>query len=394
VLSRRATKSLGRMVDQKTEELARSSERLERTLAELQAVHAFQQSVIDGVAEPLLVIGTDYRIRLMNLAARRASLDGGTLPDPCRCHEVSHQRSEPCQGAAHPCPLEKVQNSGEPMTVVHEHYTADGERRVVEVLASPLFGDEGTVEGIIESMRDITERVRAEEALEGAYALQQSLVEEERQRIARELHDGLAQLLGYVNTKAMAVRLLLQKGQIDSAERHLSQLEEAARELFVDVRQAILDLKMSGQEGGGLVDTLEAFVAQYTRLSGVPVELVISPRARELELAADVELQMLRIAQEALANVRKHAQATRVRVTVGCDGSQLELTVSDDGRGFTPEVIAPAEWPHIGLSTMRERAQSIGATFRLDTEPGRGTRISVRVALGCRRAVHAGVEED
>jgi signal transduction histidine kinase len=85
-------------------------------------------------------------------------------------------------------------------------------------------------EGAVE---DITERKRAEEALEAARALQQSLIDEERQRIARELHDGLAQLLGYVSTKAMAVRLMLKNRQTEAAHQHLLQLEEAARELFV-----------------------------------------------------------------------------------------------------------------------------------------------------------------
>jgi signal transduction histidine kinase len=286
-----------------------------------------------------------------------------------------------------------VRNTGRPVTVVHEHTSVSGERRIVEVLASPLYGAAGAFEGIIESIRDITERFRAEEALEAAYTFQQSLVGEERKRIARELHDGMAQLLGYVNTKAMAVRLLLKKGQLEAAEQHLMQLEEAARELFVDVREAILDLKTSGQEGGGLAVTLEAFVAQFTRLSGLQVDLHITPSVKDLSLTAEVDLQLLRIAQEALANARKHAGATEASVTLTSDDSVLELAIGDDGGGFDYDAVGPAEWPYIGLSTMRERAQAIGAEFDLDTAPGMGTRITVRLALDSPPSSRAGSKE-
>jgi signal transduction histidine kinase len=386
------------MVETKTTELAESNERLECALAGLQAAHAFQQSVIDGVAEPILVIGQDYRIRLMNLAARAAAFDEAAPyepgpREPYLCHRISHQREMPCCGAEHPCPLQEVRSTGRPVTVVHEHTTASGEMRVVEVLASPLYGAAGAFEGIIESIRDITERVRAEKALEAAYAFQQALVKEERQRIARELHDGMAQLLGYVNTKAMAVRLLLNTGQVEAAEQHLMQLEEAARKLFVDVREAILDLKMSGQEGEGLVASLQEFVAQFTRLSGLPVDLQIDPNVKGLPLSAEIDLQMLRIAQEALANVRKHAAATKAWVTLTFDGTVLELAIGDDGRGFVPDAVAPAEWPHIGLSTMRERAQAMGAGITLDTEPGKGTRVVVRLALDSLPPVREGYKE-
>jgi signal transduction histidine kinase len=211
--------------------------------------------------------------------------------------------------------------------------------------------------------------------------VRQRAIVEERERIARELHDGLAQLLGYVNTKAMAVRLMLKSRQTEAAERHLLQLEEAARELFVDVRQAILGLKTAGQIGDGLTATLKDFAAQFSRLSSVPVEVVVTPGVEGLPLTAETELQLLRIVQEALTNVRKHASATRAWVSLRSDGGILALTVGDDGIGFEPEHLPTNHQAHFGLSTMRERVEAIGAEFNLDAVPGVGTRVTVRLAV-------------
>ena len=372
---------LEKEVETKTGELKKSHERLLTVLDSLEAAHAFRQAIIDGVAESLMVIGIDYRVQLMNRAAREFSSGGADASESLLCHQISHQRETPCDGIEQPCPLAQVRQSGQPVTVVHEHHQANGERRFVEVLASPLRVAGGTFQGIIESARDITERVRAEEELEAARAFQQSLIDEERQRIARELHDGLAQLLGYVSTKAMAVRLMLKNRQTEAAHQHLLQLEEAARELFVDVRQAILDLKMTVQSDAGLIATLKDFSAQFSRLSGLPVELAIAPAVESLSLTAETELQLLRIVQEALTNVRKHASATNAWISLRLNDGVLELTVSDDGQGFDPDRVRTTHRPHFGLSTMRERAEAIGAEFDLDSEPGAGTRVMVRLPV-------------
>jgi signal transduction histidine kinase len=246
--------------------------------------------------------------------------------------------------------------------------------RAIRNVDPPVVYYEGAVE-------DITERKRAEEELEAAHARQQSLIDEERGRIARELHDGLAQLLGYVSTKAMAVRLMLKNRQTEAADQHLLQLEEAARELFVDVRQAILDLKMTGQSGAGLTTTLKDFTVQFSRLSGLLVELAIAPAVESLSLTAEIELQLLRIVQEALTNVRKHASATNAWISLRINDGVLELTVSDDGQGFDPDHVRIIHRSHFGLSTMRERAEAIGTEFDLDSEPGAGTRVTVQLAV-------------
>ena len=154
--SRRAARLLKGEVEAKVGELKQSQDRL-------QTAYAFLQSVVDGVAEPIMVIGTDYHITLMNRAAREFWSGPADSPEPPLCHVLSHQCATPCSGIEHPCPLEEVRRSGQPLTVVHEHYQASGERRFVEIVAAPLLGPDGAFRGIVEAARDITHRLTAEQ---------------------------------------------------------------------------------------------------------------------------------------------------------------------------------------------------------------------------------------
>jgi len=240
----------------------------------------------------------------------------------------------------------------------------------------------GQLAGAFNHMADDLERHAREQA--ERTKLRQRAIVEERDRIARELHDGIAQLLGFVNNKAMAVRLLLKKQQTAEANRQLQQLEEASRELFTDVREAILGLRTTDKTGAGLSDTLQDYTHQFSRLSGIAIELSIGPGVEGAELNAEAELQLLRIIQEALTNVRKHAATNRAAIVLQASEGILDLAITDHGAGFWPAAMEADPPQGFGLSTMRERAESIGATFELTSAPGEGTRISVHTPLGRR----------
>ena len=209
--------------------------------------------------------------------------------------------------------------------------------------------------------------------------LNQEITLAERDRIARELHDNMGQLLGYVNTKAMAVRLFLEKGELESAQKNLAQLEEAAQGLSIDVRKAILDLKTSGSGhvSGQLADSLGNYITQFNRLSNLYVTLDICDKLDDIELDTETKLQFLRIVQEALSNVRKHAKATQVTVSLRCNEEIITLDISDNGSGFDLKSVEKANLPRFGLGSMRERTESIGGEFQLLTSPGMGTTVSV-----------------
>ena len=129
------------------------------------AERAFLQAVVDGVVDPIMVVAPDYHIVMMNQAARQhLSADLRKKTGLC-CYQVSHGAEGPCQGDDHPCPLEQVKMTGQPVTVVHQHIRSGGERRIYELEASPLLDGDGVLTGIIEVSRDITDRLQIEARL-------------------------------------------------------------------------------------------------------------------------------------------------------------------------------------------------------------------------------------
>jgi signal transduction histidine kinase len=204
---------------------------------------------------------------------------------------------------------------------------------------------------------------------------------EERERIAREIHDGVAQLMGYVNTKTTAVRLLIEKRKFQQAEEQLKQLSDASSEAFLEVRSDILGLRNSTMQTGGLHITLKEFTDKFSDLSGLAIDLHLPNGNCEHSLPPESELHLLRITQEALTNVHKHAKCNRSWVRLECEPHQLKLTVGDDGIGFNPDKPPSDRKPHFGLATMRERAEAMGAVFEVESQPGIGTQISVHLPL-------------
>lgn len=201
---------------------------------------------------------------------------------------------------------------------------------------------------------------------------------DERLRLARGLHDGLAQVLGYINTQTLAVRKLLRSGRVDDAQQELEAMQEAARSVSGDIREAILELRVALPRGG-LVAGIERYLDGYRAMAGADVRLELRGHVEELPLAPSAEIQAVRIVQEALHNARKHAHASRCRVLLAADGDELLVEVSDDGRGFLPGASQPSGWPRFGIQSMRERAEAVGGHFDLTSQPGRGTTVRVRI---------------
>jgi len=216
-------------------------------------------------------------------------------------------------------------------------------------------------------------------AIDNAY-LNQKLrtlaVAEERVRIARELHDGMAQVLAYVNTKAQAVQAYLRKNDFEKATSQLDQLARAARDVYKDAREGIMALKTGISPQETFDDALENYLIRWQEQSGMEIDVDIEA---DLRLSDPSELQLLRIIQEALTNARKHSGAGAVSVHVQTEGDWLSATVEDSGSGFDPASRPRAEFPQFGLGIMKERAESVGGTIDIDTEPGRGTRVNIRI---------------
>jgi two-component system sensor histidine kinase UhpB len=388
----KAKEKLETRVKEQTAELAKVNEKLGREIVDrkraqeaLKAAHTFQQSIIDGVTEAIIVVGVDYRVKLMNQVAREFLSGLTDTSEPLFCYQVSHQRETPCYGIEHPCPLEKVRQSGRTVKVVHEYYQATGERRFFEVIASPLLGVDGTFQGIIESKRDITERKRTEEALQQyterlrALAAQLAeLTEAERQRLARELHDQVGQNLTALGINLNIVQTELPKEVTDLLRSRLEDSLTLVEQTAERIRDVMANLRPPVLDDYGLVAALRWYVDQFARRTDIAV--IVEGEEPVPRLDTRVENTLFRIAQEALTNVAKHAQATQVTVITKVDNGTLRLVVADNGIGFDPAHLpAPDRYQHFGLLIMSERAEAVGGVFHIESRPGSGTKLIVEV---------------
>jgi signal transduction histidine kinase len=209
--------------------------------------------------------------------------------------------------------------------------------------------------------------------------LGQTAVYEERYRLAREIHDGLAQTLAYLGLQTERMEKLLGSGRHEEAARELAEMRQSIRAAYVDAREAIDGLRLSVENPDQLAAGLAEYVADFARQTGLEASFAAEPA--DLTTDPHTALQLLRIAQEALTNVRKHAQARRVQVSLSAAPAELELKVTDDGRGFPDGLQPDRVFRRHGLATMRERARSIGGTFTVATGNGQGTRIAVTIPL-------------
>lgn len=201
-------------------------------------------------------------------------------------------------------------------------------------------------------------------------------VAQERLRISHEMHDGLAQILGYVNTKVQAAELLLKREKTEEAAAQLRELSTAARHAYTDVRESIIGLRTLPGPKQTLGEVLQEYLLRWQEMSGVPTTLTIDP---EIRLLPSAELQLVRIVQEALTNVRKHARASHVSIELRRTNGSVAATVTDNGVGFDQDAGARTEMPRFGLTTMRERAESINGTIAVTSTPGQGTTVRCEV---------------
>lgn len=230
------------------------------------------------------------------------------------------------------------------------------------------------LEGIAEWASIAVENARLHQAVQDA------AVVEERERIARELHDSLGQILGSINAQTLAVKKLLQDGRTDVALQELTDMGDRIQEVYADIREAILGLRTaSDATREGFVPAVRLYSERFTQMSAIRVELRVTEEAQRALLAPAVQLQLLRVLQEALTNVRKHAHATAVQVALDTENGVFKATVSDDGRGFDPATLPQTGWPHFGLQMMRERAEAVGGGFQIEAGRGMGTVVTVTV---------------
>jgi two-component system nitrate/nitrite sensor histidine kinase NarX len=226
----------------------------------------------------------------------------------------------------------------------------DEDRTLLETLASHLAG--------------------AIEGLRAGALERETAVAEERGLLARELHDSIAQSLAFLKIQVGLLRSALKRQDALQIERTLAELDAGVHESLSDVRELLVHFR-TRTNAEDITPALQTTLQKFEHQTGLPTHLSVEGHGMPLD--ADVQVQVLHVVQEALSNVRKHAQARAVWVEVQ-QAPQWRVEVRDDGIGFSDERAAPDQ-THVGLRIMRERAERIGATVEVSSVPGSGTSV-------------------
>lgn len=349
-----------------------------------QQSHDHLQKIIDSLDDELLVIDRDFQVTYVNAAVERKH-GKGLIGAPC--FQVTHTDTR-CEVPECDCPLRLVLGSGKAMRQTHTH-ADNGATRFIEVTASPLFDAEGRLDGVVELLRDVTEekqlaeiiqqRNREKEQLRGEL-LRRTIAaqEDERKRIARELHDETSQLL------TSLLFTLEEAGEACNTAEMPVILERMHYLIFSaldGVQKIILDLRPTLLDQFGLVAALRSFVK--TRFTERELQVEFVERGEPARLPSAVETAVFRTVQEALNNAARHSGARHLRLSLEFCADAVAVCVQDDGIGFDPNQVATSSDPRcgLGLVSMQERIDAVGGTFILSTAPGKGTRVCIRVPL-------------
>ncbi|MGB4916617.1 MAG: histidine kinase N-terminal 7TM domain-containing protein [Propionicimonas sp.] len=246
-----------------------------------------------------------------------------------------------------------------------------GVTKLTDSLGQPL--------GRLLLVRDVTDEHRAQ-----AYQLDEqraSAALRERERLARELHDSIGQVLGYLSLQAQAAQKWLRKNDVARASVLLDRLTEVAQEAHADVREAIAELHGATPAASSFVPALAEYAADFERQHHLPT-VVSWPGDLPGDLfSAGTGVQVLRVIQEAMSNARNHGQARSLRITINAEDGMARITVADDGHGFDPATVAGRARGQFGLTFMRERMGDIGGSLELVRRPEGGTAVVLRAPL-------------
>ncbi len=264
---------------------------------------------------------------------------------------------------------------------------------MASVLCAPMLADAGPLGVIVLGSHRREAFMRQQMRLVAAIAGQAALLAEnarlyarlehqailaERGRLAREMHDGLAQTLGYLKMRSGQITRWLEAGQTDQALPALRELTQTANDAYLDLRTALdgLRLPLMPHPGESFTDQLRRLAQTFETQSGLPIAVNLET---EPALSVSTQAHLLRIIQESLTNIRKHAHATSVCLDLTTTAEGLRLLITDDGEGFEPQ--AGPSVTHHGLALMRERADLLGAELTITSAPGAGTQVCVELSL-------------
>jgi two-component system sensor histidine kinase UhpB len=335
--------------------------------------------IFETAADGLRVVDRDFTVvRVNQTFATQVGIPREAIVGR-KCHEVFH--GELC--GTSDCPLERILAGEDRIEYDAEKTRPDGRQIPCIVTATPFRRPTGEVVGIVEDFKDISERVQSElELMESRERLQaltshlQVVREDERQRIAREVHDELGQALTALNMDVHWLRKRLPReasaltAKVESMAGLIGTTVQSVRRICSELRPGILD-------DFGLSAAIEWQLESFSERTGIRCNLRAEPP--DLVVDDDLSIALFRIFQEALTNCARHAHASQLWVDLHEATGHLELSVRDDGVGLTPS--RPAAKQTFGLMGIRERVRDFGGRFEIGAAPGGGTSLRVRIPL-------------
>ena len=338
----------------------------------LDPVPEARRAAIGQMVEGMVVLDTEGRILDANPAAERA-LGGRTAELRGRpVHELLPEAGSGGPGGAAGTAGDAL-TRGERCEVEAQ---VDGASRRYSLHITPLADARGRALGRLLLLHDITD----ERAAQARLLQQQRAVAtlQERERLARELHDTVGQVLGYVSLQAQTAGKKVADGDAEDAGRLLARLADVAQSAHADVRESILALSTASEQWSFL-PALRRYLDQVRADYGVRTELKAPADLGPDPLAPEVAVQVLRVIQEAVTNARRHAPGCTVLVALEPHGDELSVTVADDGCGFAVPPAGGGHNGHYGLTFMRERMQQVGGSVDIVSQPGLGTSVTLAV---------------
>jgi PAS domain S-box-containing protein len=354
-----------------------------RSLREVRQSEARFVRAVETMAEGVLLLDMDGSVRMCNQAAERIlgvpAADIMRLGLPIGGLNVVRADGTPFPPEERPVRI--TLRTGQSRTgVVMGVLREGGSIHWISVNSAALFAEEADRPyAVLTTFFDISGLKRAEQALRThADQLRHlshrlfEVEESERRRLAREMHDRIG-----ANLAALGLNLRLLRGEWPGSSTRLDDSERLLDSTAQLVRDVLSDMRPPGLEELGLLAALNEHAQQVAQRSGFALEVRgAEPQPR---LPAATEIALFRVAQEALTNIVKHARASAVTISLGHERGLVKLTVADNGIGLNRAQAAAGASPGMGMASMRERAEAVGARQRIESQPGRGTRVVVEV---------------
>lgn len=371
-----------------------------RIEGELQSGKATLEAALSSMSDAVMITDREGRVQEVNKAYARfhhcTDSDSGrwTLEEYLALIDVRGPRGEPVPMEQWPVSRALRGESADSMQYQLRRRDT-GQSWIGSFTFSPILATAGEIVGSVITARDITTQMRAQAELESAHADLQRLIaakdkvqEEERKRIARDLHDDLQQTLSAIRIDVGVIDQTLAAGP-EAVAPILAKVDELASAAIQSARRIVNDLQPQVLEDLGLVPALETLAGQFTRRTGIQCELEALDATGDGSMeSTPIATPLYRVAQEALNNVLKHAQATSVHLRLAtAAGGNFVMRISDNGRGMSVADRRKAQ--SFGLLGMQERVRSLGGTLRIESQLGAGTAIEVVVPLrGPPRVLH------